>query len=75
MPVMDGYESSFRIKSFDPKAKILVLTGNPGDSRASKIVKDAFALTVLEKPESDDQGKSSGLFVILLAYNNPILLS
>ena len=50
MPVMDGYESSFRIKSFDPKAKILVLTGNPGDSRASKIVKDAFALTVLEKP-------------------------
>ena len=50
MPVMDGYESSFRIKSFDPEARILVLTGNPSDSMASKTVKDGFALTVLEKP-------------------------
>jgi len=50
MPVMDGYESSSRIKSFDPAAKILVLTGNPSDSRVSKTVKDGFALTVLEKP-------------------------
>ena len=50
MPVMDGYESSSMIKSFDPAAKILVLTGNPSDSRASKTVKDGFALTVLEKP-------------------------
>lgn len=50
MPVMDGYESSRQIKSFDPNAKILVLTGNPSDSRAKKSLKEGIALTLLEKP-------------------------
>jgi CheY-like chemotaxis protein len=50
MPVMDGYESSSRIKSFDPDAKILVVTGNPGDSRAQKTMSEGFALTLLQKP-------------------------
>jgi len=50
MPVMDGYESSSRIKSFDPNAKILVLTGNPTDVRVRKTVLEGIALTVLEKP-------------------------
>jgi len=50
MPVMDGYESSSRIKSFDPAARILVLTGNPGHSKASKIIKEGIALTLLKKP-------------------------
>jgi two-component system chemotaxis response regulator CheY len=36
MPVMDGYDSSSKIKSFDPHAKILVLTGDPRDSLAQK---------------------------------------
>ncbi|MFH1351104.1 MAG: response regulator [Pseudomonadota bacterium] len=52
MPVMDGYESSSKIKSFDPGAKILVLTGNPGDSRALRTIKEGLALTLLQKPLS-----------------------
>jgi len=50
MPVMDGYESSSKIKSIDPDAKILVLTGNPEDSRAKKTIKEGLALRLLEKP-------------------------
>lgn len=50
MPVMDGYESSSRIKSFDPEARILMLTGNPGDSRALRTIKEGIALTLLQKP-------------------------
>ena len=50
MPVMDGYDSSSRIKSFDPSAKILMLTGNPHDDRAHKIIKEGIALTILNKP-------------------------
>jgi CheY-like chemotaxis protein len=50
MPVMDGYESSSKIKSFDSEARILVLTGNPADSRARRTIEEGIALTVLQKP-------------------------
>jgi two-component system chemotaxis response regulator CheY len=50
MPVMDGYESSSKIKSFDPEARILMLTGNPGDSRARRTIEEGIALTLLKKP-------------------------
>jgi CheY-like chemotaxis protein len=50
MPVMDGYESSSQIKSFDPDARILVLTGNPGDSRARRTLEEGIALSLLQKP-------------------------
>lgn len=50
MPVMDGYESSSKIKAFDPSAKIMVLTGNPSDSRARRTIKEGIALTLLQKP-------------------------
>ena len=50
MPVMDGYESSFKIKSMDPDARILVLTGNPGDIRAKKTINEGLALRLLRKP-------------------------
>jgi CheY-like chemotaxis protein len=50
MPIMDGYESSLKIKSFDPEARILVLTGNPGDSRARRSIEEGIALTLLQKP-------------------------
>ncbi len=50
MPVMDGYESSSRIKSMDPDARILVLTGNPGDIRAKKTINEGLALRLLKKP-------------------------
>lgn len=50
MPVMDGYESSSRIKSFDPQAKILVVTGNPHHPSAQKTLDEGIALSVLQKP-------------------------
>lgn len=50
MPVMDGYESSHKIKSFDPNARILMLTGNPGDSRARRTIEEGIALTLIQKP-------------------------
>lgn len=50
MPVMDGYESSRKIKSFDPRAKILVLTGNTQDVRARKTLEEGTALSLLQKP-------------------------
>ena len=50
MPVMDGYESSSKIKSFDPDARILMLTGNPGDSRARRTIEEGIALSLLQKP-------------------------
>ena len=50
MPVMDGYESSSKIKSFDPDARILVLTGNPADTKARKTLEEGIALTLLKKP-------------------------
>jgi CheY-like chemotaxis protein len=52
MPVMDGYESSSKIKSFDPNAKILVMTGNPWCDRARKTIEEGIALSLLEKPVS-----------------------
>ena len=50
MPIMDGYESSSKIKSFDPGAKILVITGDPSDLRAHRIIDEGLALTLLHKP-------------------------
>jgi CheY-like chemotaxis protein len=50
MPVMDGYESSHKIKSFDPNARILMLTGNPGDNRARRTIEEGIALTLIQKP-------------------------
>jgi CheY-like chemotaxis protein len=50
MPIMDGYESSSKMKSFDPDARILVFTGNPDGSRARKTLKEGIALTLLQKP-------------------------
>jgi CheY-like chemotaxis protein len=50
MPLMDGYESSRRIKAFDPTAKILVLTGNVTDVRARQVMKEGIALQLLQKP-------------------------
>lgn len=50
MPVMDGYEASRRIKAMDPEAQISVLTGNPADPRARRILDEGIAKTVLQKP-------------------------
>ncbi len=50
MPVMNGYESSMGIKCFDPKAKILMITGFPHDPLAEKSLNEGHVLSVLIKP-------------------------
>jgi len=50
MPVMNGYESSMGIKFFDPKAKILMITGFPHDPLAEKSLNGGYVLSVLNKP-------------------------
>ncbi|MFP4037576.1 MAG: response regulator transcription factor, partial [Desulfobacteraceae bacterium] len=42
MPVMDGYQASLRIKSLDPSARIIILTGNPDDPRAGRILSEGL---------------------------------
>jgi CheY-like chemotaxis protein len=50
MPIMDGYESSLKIKTFDPLARILVWTADTRDARAKKSLEDGTALNLLQKP-------------------------
>ncbi len=50
MPVMDGYQASLEIKSMDPDARIVVLTGNPGDPRARRILSEGLAEALFRKP-------------------------
>jgi CheY-like chemotaxis protein len=50
MPVMDGYQASLRIKSLDPAARIIILTGNPDDPRAGRILSEGLAEGLFQKP-------------------------
>jgi len=50
MPHMNGYESSVGIRFFDPKAKIVMLTGFPQDPLAEKSLEEGHVLSVLRKP-------------------------
>lgn len=50
MPIMNGYEACQKIKRFDPNANIIVLTGNPWDDTAQKIIREGYASILLQKP-------------------------
>lgn len=50
MPIMDGYDAICKIKSLNPNAKIIVLTGNPSDPRARKILREGLSGSVIQKP-------------------------
>jgi two-component system chemotaxis response regulator CheY len=50
MPVMNGYESSQKIKEVDPDANILVLTGAPDSIYAKKTMAEGYASILLKKP-------------------------
>lgn len=50
MPVMNGYESSQKIKELDPNANILVLTGTPDSTYAKKTIEEGYASILLRKP-------------------------
>ena len=50
MPVMNGYESSKGIKTYDPQAKILMVTGHPFDRFACKSLAEGYVKTIIPKP-------------------------
>jgi two-component system chemotaxis response regulator CheY len=50
MPVMNGYESSKGIKTIDPDAKILMVTGHPDDPLATKSLREGYVRTIIPKP-------------------------
>lgn len=52
MPVMNGYESSQKIKEIDPKANIVVLTGSPENIYSKKIIEEGYAAFLIRKPVS-----------------------
>jgi two-component system chemotaxis response regulator CheY len=52
MPVMNGYESSQKIKEINPNANILVLTGTPENIYAKKTIDEGYASVLLTKPVS-----------------------
>lgn len=55
MPVMNGYESSKGIKSVDPDAKILMITGHPADPLAQRSLREGYVASILSKPCSLDR--------------------
>ncbi|MCX8043434.1 MAG: response regulator [Desulfobacterota bacterium] len=50
MPIMNGYEASKGIKSVDPDAKILLVTGHPEDPLATKSLAEGYVRTIIPKP-------------------------
>ncbi len=50
MPVMNGYEASKSIKSMDPEANIILMTGRPDSHWAISTLEEGYATTLLSKP-------------------------
>jgi len=50
MPVMNGYEASKSIKSMDPRANIILMTGRPDGPWAIRTLAEGYASTLLSKP-------------------------
>jgi len=50
MPVMNGYDVFFKIKEFDPTAKIILTTAFAIDDEKYKSARDANLLELLKKP-------------------------
>ena len=50
MPVMDGYDTYFKLKRIDPDLKIIVITGYYGDERVNEILSDGRICEFLKKP-------------------------
>jgi CheY-like chemotaxis protein len=50
MPVMNGYEASKLIKSVDPNANIIIMTGRPNGPLAIRTLAEGYASSLISKP-------------------------
>jgi DNA-binding NtrC family response regulator len=50
MPVMNGYEASKAIKTIDPEANIILMTGRPNGKWAIQTLAEGLVSTILIKP-------------------------
>lgn len=55
MPKMDGYEAFFKIKQFDPEAKIILITAYSIDEKKHLKAKSLGLLETLTKPYDFDK--------------------
>ena len=50
MPLMDGYEAFYKIKEYDPKAKVVFITAFSVDDKKYQAAKKQAALGLIRKP-------------------------
>jgi CheY-like chemotaxis protein len=57
MPRMNGFDASSAIKSLNPQAEIILLTGVPNSRLARETLEQGFARIIIPKPFRSDQLK------------------
>ena len=55
MPKMDGFDAFFKIKQFDPQAKVVLITAFSIDEKKHLKAKSMSLLTTINKPYSFEQ--------------------
>jgi len=55
MPKMDGFDAFFKIKQFDPEAKVVLITAFSIDEKKHLRAKSMSLLTTINKPYSFEQ--------------------
>jgi len=55
MPKMDGFDAFFKMKAFDPDAKVVLITAFAIDEKKHLKAKSMSLITTLNKPYSFDQ--------------------
>jgi len=55
MPKMDGFDAFFKIKQFDPEAKVVLITAFSVDEKKHLRAKSMSLLTTINKPYSFEQ--------------------
>jgi two-component system chemotaxis response regulator CheY len=55
MPKMDGYDAFFKIKQFDPDAKVILITAYTLDEKKQLKAKSMNLLSTISKPYTFDQ--------------------
>ena len=55
MPIMDGFDAFFKMKQFDPKAKVVLITAFSVDEKKHLKAKSMSLLSTISKPYSFEQ--------------------